>query len=1136
MRRFSTGLAAAATGLLLLLAQSVAAQAQACAARPALPAFAITLPKPAAVVGQPFALDWAAGTKPATPTYLVILAPDTVRFDGRGFFALTSGAPGPYGMKFGANRSRAVIPLHTAFSDVAGTVSVLFHDAQETALEWAVVQADACGEFVSARAAGKLAVDVLPGPPRLIGRDEFAARRPDTVIDPKRGPFQARVYDDAVEVADRGTGEIVLQTTGESPVFSPTGRFLVVETGEERMVDIFDLVAGRRIATFILLEGLYWSHEDSFVYADGSLYGQMRVLGTLVGAGEDIAAQTWQDLAETFARQDGDPPASGELSPGDGNPSAMTGADVWSANVSVESGAAIFLNTDANFADRIEDDFTDGLELGGRVLDLGRARPMLKFKDRADLEAALASDFALPDVQLHGWDSGHGLTRTNDFGYVVEEDYEEEDASVADGDQSADESNEASADEEAEPVDGYRENFVFEDASTQDEVESTIVAEVTADASDSIMRSAVSIAGIPAGGRFVAGDATDLLPQRAIANLRSGEDDGALKAITDRLRPLYGKSAMRWLFASDEIAYETAPFPDPAVAPEPDALDWIDLAHEGRDTWNWKLAGSEFWLTQTVASTHRGHHFNFSMLRLRDGRLDRVDPLQGLAGPDDAGADVSLVETGDIRGELASVFDKASFVGVAGERYLLIATKPVVRLIAFDLISLQPACSIAAPTDAADVERIEFSRDTRHLFQFNRNGQVSIYDCKSGARVLSGLVADNELVVMDDRGYFDGSEDAAAYVELKIPGLAGRHVLSQFASKLRRPGLLRDVLSGKRRDEPAAALAPPSGLVSATSGKGGLQVTAASTTGLRAVEIFADGRLMLRRDLDGNAAVASIAAADLPGAGFATVVVSDADGLTSAPVSVMLGDEQRKSNGRLVGMLVGVDDYPGIANANLEFAVADARRVAAAAEGSKLYSSTQLAVLTDVEATSAAILGRLDALVATANEDDTILFSFAGHGLVGANGGLRLGLSETKSANIEQTSLDFAAVVARLSKARAKVVVLLDACHSGVSGTEANDAGVRQLVTGSGAGIVVLAASKGRQLSEETAALGGGRFSVALAGSMTGGRAEADLDGNGALSVLELYRAVKTNVAASTDNRQIPWLSRNQIFGDFDIF
>ena len=120
------------------------------------------------------------------------------------------------------------------------------------------------------------------------------------------------------------------------------------------------------------------------------------------------------------------------------------------------------------------------------------------------------------------------------------------------------------------------------------------------------------------------------------------------------------------------------------------------------------------------------------------------------------------------------------------------------------------------------------------------------------------------------------------------------------------------------------------------------------------------------------------------------------------------------------------------------------------------------------------MLARLDAMVGSAGSEDTIVVSFAGHGLRDDDA-LRLVLSSTSLDDLAGTSLAFADVATRLKRARARVVVLLDVCHAGVSDHLAtNDEAVSQLVTASGASMIILSASKGRQLSEEDAGSGGG--------------------------------------------------------------
>ncbi len=119
------------------------------------------------------------------------------------------------------------------------------------------------------------------------------------------------------------------------------------------------------------------------------------------------------------------------------------------------------------------------------------------------------------------------------------------------------------------------------------------------------------------------------------------------------------------------------------------------------------------------------------------------------------------------------------------------------------------------------------------------------------------------------------------------------------------------------------------------------------------------------------------------------------------------------------------------------------------------------------------------------------------------------------------------------------MIVVLDSCQSGIAGKEAfgtNDDLVSALFTKSGAPLVVLAASKGRQFSEEIGKGGGGRFTNALVAAITSERASYDTDHSGLIDLGELYSGVKARVSRETQERQTPWLARNRLVGEISLF
>ena len=84
-----------------------------------------------------------------------------------------------------------------------------------------------------------------------------------------------------------------------------------------------------------------------------------------------------------------------------------------------------------------------------------------------------------------------------------------------------------------------------------------------------------------------------------------------------------------------------------------------------------------------------------------------------------------------------------------------------------------------------------------HILLVNSTGDLDIFECPSGRHIVSGAMLDDELVVYTDQGWFDGSAEAASFVQLRLPGVEGRFPLSQFEGALRRPGIFKDAIEGK---------------------------------------------------------------------------------------------------------------------------------------------------------------------------------------------------------------------------------------------------------------------------------------------------------------------------------------------------
>jgi uncharacterized caspase-like protein len=468
-------------------------------------------------------------------------------------------------------------------------------------------------------------------------------------------------------------------------------------------------------------------------------------------------------------------------------------------------------------------------------------------------------------------------------------------------------------------------------------------------------------------------------------------------------------------------------------------------------------------------------------------------------------------------------------------------TNPISSILVFDLDSRKAICAVPLPVDGRNAISASLHRDTKHITQLNSDGSVHIYDCKTGKELLHGAYLDQELVLMDQFGYFDDFGAAADYIQVRIPGLPGRHLLSQFSRNLRRPGIVREVMGGGGPSMPAEIHVPPLPELKNN------QLDVFSSFGLDYVQYYADGRPVDKSPLKGTLATTTIPKFQA-GAGLISAFAVGMAGIVSAPL-VIANESTSLRKGTLYALAVGVDHYPwlpaqcGISSreaCDLKFSAADANRIVNAVRRSQRYANTDATVLVNERADRGAILAILDRIISQAGKDDTILISFAGHGLYN-HAKLLLGLSTTLAEDIpvERTSLSFEVVAERLRKAKAKVILFLDVCHAGLAEqatVATNEDAVANLVTDNGTSMIIFSASKGKQCSEEAVASGGGRFSVASEQIITNQRQSYDLDKNGFVSIEELYRGLKSKIVRDSAGRQVPVLSRNLLVGDFDLF
>ncbi|MBI4970125.1 MAG: caspase family protein [Rhodospirillales bacterium] len=316
---------------------------------------------------------------------------------------------------------------------------------------------------------------------------------------------------------------------------------------------------------------------------------------------------------------------------------------------------------------------------------------------------------------------------------------------------------------------------------------------------------------------------------------------------------------------------------------------------------------------------------------------------------------------------------------------------------------------------------------------------------------------------------------------------------------------------------------------------------------IRAIKVLADGRPLHRFEEEDVAPGAEIQRSRdivVPDRDSELALIVETEGASSPPASVrLLWKGVRRDGGGLKPNLhilaVGVSRYRQTA-LDLNFAAKDARDIAAAFErqAGRAYGTIEVRLLTDAQATGAALRQGLDWLKATASPLDATMLFLAGHGVDDAAGRYFFLPHDADPAGLEASALSYADLRATLAALPGKAVFFIDSCHSGAAlGGRTDQAAsdttriVNDLKSGEN-GIIVFASSSGHQLSQESAAWGNGAFTKALIEGLSG---SADLLKRGYATAAMLQVYVGDRVRDLTGGAQTPAIAIPNLVPDFPL-
>ena len=263
-----------------------------------------------------------------------------------------------------------------------------------------------------------------------------------------------------------------------------------------------------------------------------------------------------------------------------------------------------------------------------------------------------------------------------------------------------------------------------------------------------------------------------------------------------------------------------------------------------------------------------------------------------------------------------------------------------------------------------------------------------------------------------------------------------------------------------------------------------------------------------------------------------SITVQSTEGLTNQKtISIQLAKKQEK----VYAVVIGINKYKNLPN--LKYAVNDAREFYRYLTEVNQVPKDHVWLLLDEEATLDKIRRTLGTLLRrSAGRDDTVIIFLAGHGATETDpsspdgDGLEKYILPINADPMDLYSSampmsEVARIFQRISSER--LVFIGDTCYSGASGGRTILAGgARANVSGAflerlsqGKGRVILTASDANEVSVEKDELKHGVFTYYL---LEGLRGKADLDGDGVITLDEIYRYVSKKVPQATGQDQHP--------------
>jgi WD40 repeat protein len=461
------------------------------------------------------------------------------------------------------------------------------------------------------------------------------------------------------------------------------------------------------------------------------------------------------------------------------------------------------------------------------------------------------------------------------------------------------------------------------------------------------------------------------------------------------------------------------------------------------------------------------------------------------------------------------------------------------------------------------------SPDGRYFVSGAADQTIRVWNPEQQEPLLSLFVAGSEWIVWTQQGYYAASAGGERLMGWHINNgldlLSTYHPAVQFRKTLYRPDVIKRVLDAgsvekalaladKERKQPTALanvemVLPPAVVITSPKGPSGHRVAQAKlevkatarSVGdhpVTALRLLVDGR-----PYEGQRGIRSVAqpklgpveaswAVELTPGKHTLAVQAESNvskGLSPFVEVIRAGAGGKAELPNLYVLAAGVSDYPGKLRLNYAASDADVITRTLKQTGERVFQKIEVKLLKDQEATRQALVRELTELTKRLTPQDVAVVFFSGHGARDKDGNFYLVPVDVNAGDLKSSCVSGERLKALLAEMPGRVILLLDACHSGAAadgglapGKALTDELVRDLVTDD-YGVIVMSSSLGREYSLESSAVKQGYFTLALVEGLSG-RADFNRDSFVYLNELDQYTAQR--VKELSDDQQHPVTSK----------